>query len=70
MAFTHPASITTTDRTASDGLAGDSFGTSTDVSPANTRHGNGVGIANGNFIFGGPGFDTNKGKAAFGSADN
>lgn len=42
----------------------------TDISSANTRYGQSVSIANGIFTIGGPGFDTNKGKVAFGVVDN
>ena len=41
-----------------------------DNSPANTRNGNGVGISNGTFIIGGPGFESNKGKVGFGTMEN
>ena len=41
-----------------------------DNSPFNTQNGNGVGISNGTFIIGGPGFESNKGKVAFGTVDN
>ncbi len=42
----------------------------TDNSPANTNNGQGVGISNGSFIIGGPGFENGKGKVAFGTVDN
>ena len=41
-----------------------------DNSPANTQNGRGVGLSNGTFIIGGPGFESNKGKVAFGTVDN
>ena len=41
-----------------------------DNSPFNTQNGFGVGISNGTFIIGGPGFESNKGKVAFGTVDN
>jgi len=42
----------------------------TDNAPANTNNGTGVGISNGSFIIGGPGFESDKGKMAFGTVDN
>jgi len=42
----------------------------TDNSPANTNNGQGVGISNGSFIIGGSGFESYKGKVAFGTVDN
>ncbi len=41
-----------------------------DNAPADTRNGQSVGISNGSFIIGGPGFDTSKGKVAFGTVEN
>lgn len=42
----------------------------TDNSPENTNNGYGVGISNGTFIIGGPGFQKSKGKVGFGTVDN
>ncbi|MCY7356895.1 MAG: FG-GAP repeat protein [Rudanella sp.] len=42
----------------------------TDNAPANTKNGYGVGISNGTFIIGGSGFNSDKGKVAFGTVDN
>ncbi|TDB59130.1 FG-GAP repeat protein [Arundinibacter roseus] len=42
----------------------------TDHASTNTYNGTSVGISNGRFIIGGPGFQTQKGKVAFGAVDN
>ena len=42
----------------------------TDKSPAYTGNGVGVGLSNGSYIIGGPGFDNGKGKVSFGILDN
>ncbi len=42
----------------------------TDNAPAYTNNGNSVGISNGTFIIGGYGFESGKGKVAFGTVDN
>jgi hypothetical protein len=42
----------------------------TDTSPSNTQNGTSVGISNGSFIIGGPGFESGKGKVSFGVVEN
>ncbi len=42
----------------------------TDNSPTNTTNGSSVGLSNGSFIIGGPGFENAKGKVSFGTVDN
>ena len=42
----------------------------TDNSTESTSNGYGVGISNGTFIIGGPGFQKSKGKVGFGTVDN
>jgi hypothetical protein len=41
----------------------------TDAAPANTNNGFSVGLLNGTFLIGGPGFQNSKGKVAFGTVD-
>jgi hypothetical protein len=41
-----------------------------DNSPASTENGISVGLSNGSFIIGGSGFESDKGKVAFGTVDN